>query len=407
MGWNCQKVNLKSMAKKRRRPKFNNSSDSGLWEESAASFVDTSSITLNTMYHTRVNQPAEDTVKEQFESPATRAVEEEQTLSGDSSKMVTAHLHQAGPAVNETAVPSEETTNPIPDAATETEDSQVEPTNPTEEADGGGEEQTESSDHTVTQQVGMPQAEPVVNETAVPSEVTSNPIPDTTTETEDSQEEPTTPTEESEWEGMEPDDSEVDTEPVVDHADATMPLAKQNHSKPSRQKQSADSQKTKRGPKTQITAGLMKLSKSDLERMKWEPLAYRNLPKLIPVGKTWIKALSMIRARKRIWGRSIIYDAVLHYIHEFFGNYLDPMLPDKSSEALHNKTVKAKQKMGWQEPAERIEKCGLPFNADIDLLMVLIKSDHQINARDLMYDAMVYYVNKFYKEFVPKNDSNQ
>ena len=395
------------MAKKRRRPKFNNSSDSGLWEESAASFVDTSSITLNTMYHTRVNQPAEDTVKEQFESPATRAVEEEQTLSGDSSKMVTAHLHQAGPAVNETAVPSEETTNPIPDAATETEDSQVEPTNPTEEADGGGEEQTESSDHTVTQQVGMPQAEPAVNETAVPSEVTSNPIPDTTTETEDSQEEPTTPTEESEWEEMEPDDSEVDTEPVVDHADATMPLAKQNHSKPSRQKQSADSQKTKRGPKTQITAGLMKLSKSDLERMKWEPLEYRNLPKLIPVGKTWIKALSMIRARKRIWGRSIIYDAVLYYIHEFFGNYLDPMLPDKSSEALHNKTVKAKQKMGWQEPAERIEKCGLPFNADIDLLMVLIKSDHQINARDLMYDAMVYYVNKFYKEFVPKNDSNQ
>ena len=206
---------------------------------------------------------------------------------------------------------------------------------------------------------------------------------------------------------MEPDDSEVDTEPVVDHADATMPLAKQNQSKPARQKQSADTQKTKRGPKTQITAGLMKLSKSDLERMKWEPLEYRNLPKLIPVGKTWIKALSMIRARKRIWGRSIIYDAVLYYIHEFFGNYLDPMLPDKSSEALHNKTVKAKQKMGWQEPAERIEKCGLPFNADIDLLMVLIKSDHQINARDLMYDAMVYYVNKFYKEFVPKNDSNQ
>ena len=395
------------MAKKRRRPKFNNSSDSGLWEESAASFVDTSSITLNTMYHTRVNQPAEDTVKEQFESPATRAVEEEQTLSGDSSKMVTAHLPQAEPAVNETAVPAEDTTNPIPDATTETEDTQEEPTTPTEETDGGGEEQTESSDHTETQQVGMPQAEPAVNVITVPSEETTNPIPDTTTETEDSQEEPTTPTEESEWEGMEPDDSEVDTEPVVDHADATMPLAKQNQSKPARQKQSADTQKTKRGPKTQITAGLMKLSKSDLERMKWEPLEYRNLPKLIPVGKTWIKALSMIRARKRIWGRSIIYDAVLYYIHEFFGNYLDPMLPDKSSEALHNKTVKAKQKMGWQEPAERIEKCGLPFNADIDLLMVLIKSDHQINARDLMYDAMVYYVNKFYKEFVPKNDSNQ
>ena len=150
MQLNCQTVNLNSMAKKRRRPKFNNSSDSGLWEESAASFVDTSSITLNTMYHTRVNQPAEDTVKEQFESPATRAVEEEQTLSGDSSKMVTAHLPQAEPAVNETAVPAEDTTNPIPDATTETEDTQEEPTTPMEEADGGGEEQTESSDHTVT-----------------------------------------------------------------------------------------------------------------------------------------------------------------------------------------------------------------------------------------------------------------
>ena len=158
----------------------------------------------------------------------------------------------------------------------------------------------------------------------------------------------------------------------------------------------------KRGPKNQISAGLSKLSAEELQAIGWRPMEERRKAKVLPIGQRWIKTANLLRAVNGIYGTNLTYDALVYYINEFFGNYLNPSKPDNSSEGLHNKPEKIKYKLGWQEPAERIETVSAYINQDLEIVLAKIKLDHKLNARSIFYDALVFYTNKFYKEFVEK-----
>ena len=155
-------------------------------------------------------------------------------------------------------------------------------------------------------------------------------------------------------------------------------------------------------PSTEKQKNLGRLLVEELQAIGWRPMEERRKAKVLPIGQRWIKTANLLRAVNGIYGTNLTYDALVYYINEFFGNYLNPSKPDNSSEGLHNKPEKIKYKLGWQEPAERIETVSAYINQDLEIVLAKIKLDHKLNARSIFYDALVFYTNKFYKEFVEK-----
>ena len=146
-----------------------------------------------------------------------------------------------------------------------------------------------------------------------------------------------------------------------------------------------------------LTKGLSKLSKEQLLEMGLTRRSDCKVPFVLRCDEQTYDRLAEIKQRDRLCFSVIVYEAILYYINNFYAVYKDPTKPNNEEGALNKKSTAVKHMMGWAESDLRTVRIPLSIDDKTDYYLAKICRRTKQFKNRIGYDALIYYLNQFYK----------